>query len=252
VLCAKRLDPVPPDSPGAGLSAGSVRDSELPRAAGQLARHRIAVMPVPLPRSVPTRPESPFDSAQRAHTMQHVGIRAGIHELGPDTASLVVKTYREGLAAMAGHDLIIEVRQWEATLEIGEDPSDPRLELRADPRSLYPREGLRGVKPLTDKDRDEVRKNIDKKVLGGEPISFRSSAVKAAGDGRLQVRGELTIRGQSRPAGFELSVGADGHVTGTARLVQSDWGIKPYRGLMGALKVRDSLEVVFDGVLPTD
>jgi hypothetical protein len=46
-------------------------------------------------------------------------------------------------------------------------------------------------------------------------------------------------------------VGADGRVTGTAQLLQSEWGIKPYRGLMGALKVRDSVEVVFDGVLPT-
>jgi polyisoprenoid-binding protein YceI len=165
----------------------------------------------------------------------------------------VVKTNREGLAAKAGHDLIIDVRQWGATLEVGEDLSDSSLELHADARSLYPREGLRGVKPFTDRDRDEVRKNIDEKVLGGEPISFRSSAVEATdGGGRLSVRGELTIRGQRRPAGFELSVGADGHVTGTARLVQSEWGIKPYRGLMGALKVRDSLEVVFDGVLPTD
>jgi polyisoprenoid-binding protein YceI len=184
--------------------------------------------------------------------MQLVSLRAGIHELRPDTASLVVKTYREGLAAKAGHDLVIDVRQWEATLEVGEDLSRSSVQLHADARSLYPREGLRGVKPFTDKGRDEVRKNIDEKVLGGEPINFRSSAVEAAGDGRLSVRGELTIRGQSRPADFELSVGADGHVMGTARLVQSDWGIKPYRGLMGALKVRDSLEVVFDGVLPTD
>jgi hypothetical protein len=180
-----------------------------------------------------------------------VTLRAGIHELGPDTASLVVKTYREGLAARAGHDLIIEVSQWEATLEVGEDVSHSSLQLHADGGSLYPREGLRGVKPLTDKDRDEVRKNIDEKVLGGEPISFRSSAVEAIGGGRLSVRGELTMRGQSRPASFELSLGVDGHVTGTAQLVQSEWGIKPYRGLMGALKVRDSVEVVFDGVLPT-
>jgi polyisoprenoid-binding protein YceI len=194
-----------------------------------------------------------LNSAQRAPTIRLVTLRAGIHELGPDTASLVVKTYREGLAAKAGHDLIIDVRQWDATLEIGEELSRSSLQLHVDARSLYPREGLRGVKPFTDKDRDEVRKNIDEKVLGGEPISFRSSAVEAdGGGGRLSVRGELTIRGQSRPAGFELSVGADGHVTGTARLVQSEWGIKPYRGLMGALKVRDSVEVVFDGVLPTD
>lgn len=178
-------------------------------------------------------------------------LRTGIHELGPDSGSLVVKTYREGLAARAGHDLIIDVRQWGATLEVGEDVSQSSLELHADARSLYPREGLRGVKPLTDKDRDEVRKNIDQKVLGGESISFRSSAVEPAdGGGLLKIRGELTIRGQSRPASLELTVGADGHVTGTAQLVQSDWGIKPYRGLMGALKVRDSVEVTFDGALP--
>ena len=180
-------------------------------------------------------------------------VNAGTHELGPDTASLTVKTYREGLAAKAGHDLIIDVRQWGATLEVGEDLSQSTLQLHADARSLYPREGLRGIKPLTDKDREEIRKNIDEKVLGGEPISFRSSAVESAdGGGRLSVRGELSIHGQSRPASFELSVGADGHVTGTAPLVQSEWGIKPYRGLMGALKVRDSLEVVFEGILPTD
>ena len=33
-------------------------------------------------------------------------------------------------------------------------------------------------------------------------------------------------------------------VSGTIALKQSDWGIKPYRGLMGALKVRDEIEVV--------
>jgi polyisoprenoid-binding protein YceI len=182
-----------------------------------------------------------------------VTLRAGIHQLGPDTASLVVKTYREGLAAKAGHDLIIDVKQWGATLKVGEDPSHSSLQLHADARSLFPREGLRGVKPLSDKDRDEVRRNIDETVLGGEPISFRSSVVDAAESGsRLSVRGDLTIRGQSRPASFELSVGSDGHVTGTAQLVQSNWGIKPYRGLMGALKVRDSVEVIFDGLLPTD
>lgn len=178
-----------------------------------------------------------------------MALKPGTHELGPGNASLVVKTYREGLAAKAGHDLIIEVRQWNATLEVGVDVARSSLALHADPRSLYPRDGVRGIKPLTDKDRDEIVKNIDGKVLGGDPIDFRSSAVEATGGG-LSVRGELTMHGQSRPASFELGIGGDGHVTGSATLVQSEWGIKPYKGLMGALKVRDSLEVVFDGTLP--
>jgi hypothetical protein len=104
-----------------------------------------------------------------------VTLRAGIHELGPDTASLVVKTYREGLASKAGHNLIIDVRHWGATLEVGKDPWRSSLQLHADARSLYPREGLRGVKPFTDRDRDEVRKNIDEKVLAGS----RSASARA-------------------------------------------------------------------------
>ncbi|CAN5773015.1 hypothetical protein BH24ACT25_BH24ACT25_03670 [soil metagenome] len=181
-----------------------------------------------------------------------MGIAAGTHTLGPDDAGLVVQTYREGVAAKAGHDLVIDVREWEATFEVGAEWDQSSLELEADGRSLHVRDGLRGVKPLTDKDRREIRKNIDEKVLGGEPISFRSSALDADGEGeRLSVRGELTMNRQSGPASFELSVGADGRVSGAASLLQSDFGIKPYRGLMGALKVRDSLEVVFEGKLPT-
>jgi hypothetical protein len=41
------------------------------------------------------------------------------------------------------------------------------------------REGLHGVKPLTDKDRGEIRKNIDEKILRGLDITFRSTAVEA-------------------------------------------------------------------------
>jgi hypothetical protein len=35
-------------------------------------------------------------------------------------------------------------------------------------------------------------------------------------------------------------------------VTQSEWGITPYRGLLGALKVRDTIEVVLDVALPSD
>ena len=182
-----------------------------------------------------------------------MALRTGTHRLGPDNASLQVRTYREGVAAKAGHDLIIEVTRWDATVEVAEEPAAWTIELNADPRSLEVREGLRGVKPLTDKDRIEIRKNIDEKILGSHPIQFRSSGVRPADDGgRLTVEGELSMAGHTGPVAAQLSVDERGAVTGTIPLAQSAWGIKPYRGLMGALKVRDSLEVVFDGVLPTD
>jgi hypothetical protein len=50
--------------------------------------------------------------------------------------------------------------------------------------------------------------------------------------------------GATRPLRAELDAGD--RITGTIPLVQSEWGIKPYRGLMGALKVRDDVEVILD------
>jgi polyisoprenoid-binding protein YceI len=174
-----------------------------------------------------------------------MAVPAGTHSLGPANASLQVKTYREGVAAKAGHDLIIDVTRWDATVVAAADPAGWSIELNADPRSLEVREGLRGVKPLTDKDRVEIRKNIDEKILGGTPITFRSSAVRPSGDGgSLAVDGELSMAGSTQPVTAQLTVGDAGAVSGTIPVTQSTWGIKPYRGLMGALKVRDDIEVV--------
>ena len=155
-----------------------------------------------------------------------------MREVGPADATLTVKTYREGVAAKVGHDLIIVVTRWSA--KIGDDGT---VELSADPRSLEVREGLRGAKPLSDRDRREILKNIDAKVLGTQPIEFRGAA-----DGD-DLKGELTMAGATRPVTIQRT--ADG---GHATLTQSEWGIKPYRGLMGALKVRDDVEVIVTGL----
>jgi len=183
--------------------------------------------------------------------MRGVALAPGRHAIGPESASLQVKTYREGLAAKAGHDLVIEVAEWSATVEVPEDPAGSSFALDADSRSLQVREGVGGAKPLSDRDRADIRKTIDDKVLQGHPISFRSEAVRAA-DGGLSVEGALTMAGQTRPVTAQLQVGADGRLTATIPLTQSRWGIKPYRGMMGALKVRDELEILVDASLPAD
>jgi YceI-like domain len=163
-------------------------------------------------------------------------------QLSPENGSLVVKTYREGVAAKVGHDLVLDVTSWEAMLE------GDKVELTADPRSLRVREGLRGVKPLSDKDREEILRNIDEKVLGGKPIEF-SGVANEQGD-MLIVDGDLTLAGTKRA--IRVNVGTEGgRATATVTIRQTEWGIKPYRGLMGALKVRDELEVVLDASLPT-
>ena len=68
----------------------------------------------------------------------------------------------------------------------------------------------------------------------------------------MTVRGEHELAGTRRPASFELTAAADGHVRGTLPVTQIEWVTKPYRGMMGALKVRDTIEVILDVSLPSD
>jgi polyisoprenoid-binding protein YceI len=173
-----------------------------------------------------------------------MAIQAGTYKLGPDNASLHVETGRSGAAAKAGHDLIIDVNSWEATLEVGDSSS---LSLSADPTSLHVREGKGGMQALKDDDKDDIRKTIDKDVLKKKAISFTSSSVESAGDG-LKVNGELEMGGKSKPISFDVTENG-GTLTGSADIKQSDWGIKPYSALFGALKVNDEVKVVVEGKL---
>jgi len=178
-------------------------------------------------------------------------LHPGTHVVGPESGTMQVMTYREGMAQKVGHDLVLDVSGWQARVTVGEDRAPTTIELDVDPRSLQVREGKHGVKPLSDGDRDEIRKNIDEKVLRGQPIEFRSRQVSGR-EGALKVNGELTIAGQTRPAGFELELNDYGELSGTLTIVQSQWDIKPYRALMGALKVRDAVEIALEVRLPAD
>jgi hypothetical protein len=167
------------------------------------------------------------------------------YTLGPEDGILAVRTSRTGAIAKAGHDLLMHVTEWRATLDTGDAPS---LTLDADGTSLRVREGTGGFKPLDDDDLANIETTIDDEVLRRRDIGFRSTRVETT-DGGLHVEGELTLAGQTRPIAFDLSL-ADGRVTGAAVVRQTEWGMKPYTALFGALKVADEVRVEIDAKLP--
>jgi polyisoprenoid-binding protein YceI len=178
-------------------------------------------------------------------------LQTGTHKLGPGDGTLLVKTGRRGAAAKAGHDLVIEVTSWQATLELGDDPAQTSVALGADATSLRVREATGGMQALGDDDKANIQQTIDDDVLKRQDISFRSTAARPGGEeGPISVEGELELAGQAHPIAFDLLLGDDGTLTGSAVVKQSDWGIKPYSALFGALKVADEVEVVLDARLP--
>ena len=92
-------------------------------------------------------------------------LAAGTYTFGPENATLSVRTGRTGAAAKAGHDLLLQVTAWEATLEVGDGGAATSLELDADSTSLRVREGTGGMQALGDDDKANIEQTIDDEVL---------------------------------------------------------------------------------------
>jgi polyisoprenoid-binding protein YceI len=178
-----------------------------------------------------------------------VPIPTSTHRLGPSDGVLSLRTGRTGKAAKAGHDLVIHVSSWNATLEVGEDPAATTIQLDGDGGSLRVHEGHGGLKALTENDKADIAKTIDDEILKKQGVSFRSTRVLPSGSG-YAVQGDLTLVGTTRPIAFDLAVADNGALTASVVVDQTQWGIKPYSTLFGALKVADRVEIRLEARLP--
>jgi polyisoprenoid-binding protein YceI len=186
-----------------------------------------------------------------------MAIHAGRHQFGTDRGRITLRTFRDGLAAQAGHDLTIEVGRWSAELVVADDLSPASLQVTADLGALIVRDGTGGLKPLTDRDKREVGVTA-RKVLSVDRFpeatfsatSFRSASAGSAADSGV-IAGTLTLAGQSGPFELHVSSAGTGIYQGTGTVRQTDFGIKPYSGFLGALRVRDTVDVTVEVDLST-
>ena len=160
-------------------------------------------------------------------------------------------TQRTGAAAKAGHNLTIHVTSWEAGVAVGETVAETVVNLSVDGGSLRVHEGKGGMQALGEDDKADIEKTIDDEVLKRENITFHSTRAEPLHDGGgVTVSGDLTLNHQTRPISFDVIISDAGHVTATAEIRQSDFGMKPYSTLFGALKVVDEVTVQIDANLP--
>ena len=174
----------------------------------------------------------------------------GNYELGPQNGRVLLKTGRQGFAALVGHDLTIEITRWSAQVQVpGDDITAATVKAGFDLGSLEVREGAGGAKPLTDRDRGDIKKQMAK-ILGTGTASFASTRVVKTGSSGGAVEGSFTLNGQSEPVRLQVSEPEPGRYRGAGTIVQSALGIKPYVGFFGALKLKDEVGVEFEVTLP--
>jgi polyisoprenoid-binding protein YceI len=176
-----------------------------------------------------------------------VAITDGTYRLTSESGELLVKTGRTGMGRRAGHDLVIEVTRWQGEVTVASArPEDAMVSVEADVDSLAVREGLGGVKPLTDKDRADIQNTV-RDILDSKAhpkIRFTSTRVTRSAES-VTVEGNLTIRGGTEPVTIRGEIAED-RVRGSATVAQTRWGIKPYSAFLGALKLADEVGVEFD------
>jgi len=166
--------------------------------------------------------------------------------IGPDDGTLTLHTGVEGRAAKMGHALTIQMHDWSATATFdGPDPTELSLRTALDSLEIVSGEG--GVKALTEKDKVTIKDSaLDSLSASKHPeVTFQSRSITASGDG-YAVDGELSVAGKTSACMVDLTVqrtGGTATVEAVVPIVQTDYGIKPYSGLMGGLKVKDRVEV---------
>jgi polyisoprenoid-binding protein YceI len=179
-----------------------------------------------------------------------MAITDGTYRLTAESGELLVKTGRTGMGRRAGHDLVIEVTRWQGEVTVASaKPEESMVVVDVDVDSLAVREGLGGVKPLTDKDRADI-KNTLRDILNSKTypkIKFNSTSVTRSAES-VTVQGDLTIRGETEPVTVSVEI-TDDRVRGSATVAQTRWGIKPYSAFLGALKLADEVGVEFDAAL---
>jgi hypothetical protein len=183
-----------------------------------------------------------------------MAIHAGRHQFGTDKGRITLRTFRDGLAAQAGHDLTIEAVRWSGDLAVAKDGSPSGLDVTVDLGALVVKDGSGGIKPLTDRDKREIGVSA-RKVLGADrnpEAIFTATSFEPGSDGGGTIAGTLRLAGQSRPLRLQVASDRPGHYTATTTVRQTDFGIKPYSAFLGSLKVADAVQVEAEVTLDQD
>ncbi len=180
-----------------------------------------------------------------------------LYTVQAEASTLKILVYRQGALSALAHDHVLVAHGLEGQAQV--DPADvghaslrlsvPVAALEVDPAPQREQEGF--TSEITAPDRQSLRETM----LG--PGQLHAEAFPAVTLALEEVRGALpdlalrlrvAIRGQERtitvPARVTLTereLAAQGQV----ELLQSDWGIVPYRTLLGAIAVQDRVLVKF-------
>ena len=164
---------------------------------------------------------------------------------------LVVKTGKAGLFGFAGHTHVIRARAVSGHLVY--HPGRPTSYLRL----VVPTDSLEVLTPPDTAEIRRVTQSMRTEVLHPDEhpeMTFTAESLSAK-SGKMEMPLEVTLEGVTRtvPVTADVTIGPDSiRAQGSFSAKQTDFGIKPYSGAGGTVKVADRVTFCFDLVAIRD
>jgi polyisoprenoid-binding protein YceI len=180
-----------------------------------------------------------------------MSLKAGSYCLDTNSGDLHVHTFKEGLLSKLAHDLLIDVTDFKVNLEVPEAGfASGSLELEIQANSLKVicalKDGER-TDALKEKDITDIERDMGVKVLHPDKYptaNFRSKAIQEK-EGGYHINGDLSLHGVTKSIDFGIDTNG-GNLKGMITLLQKDYGIKPFKAMMGTLKIKNAINIGFD------
>ena len=214
----------------------------------------LRVPPTPAPQPPPSPAPTP-----------HVGTP---YEIVPQASLLTILVYRGGALASAGHNHVIASHDLSGTIYVPAAILDSSFEVRVPVATLTVDEAaLRAQQPaaefpadVSESAKEGTRHNMlgealldaqhsPEIVLRSLNLTAVSGAAAAADSGTVQAQVQSSVRGQLRtftvPVRYRLAADGALEASGEFPLRQSELGLTPFSGLLGALQVQDEMRISF-------
>jgi polyisoprenoid-binding protein YceI len=161
------------------------------------------------------------------------------------TAECLVFTFKEGLLSKTAHDL--ELRVGTFSIDVAREP-EPSIEATFDAASIEVatamHDGRANPGALSSSDFRKIEASMRDDVLHTSKhreVRFRSTRVTAK-NGGFEVRGDLTLHGTTRAIVADVRE-KGGFFETEVVLHQPDFGITPYKAMLGTLKIKPDVRV---------
>jgi polyisoprenoid-binding protein YceI len=169
--------------------------------------------------------------------------RAADRPIDVEKSKLTIHVGKAGLFSVAGHEHQISAPIAEGVVNEAEPA---HISFRID----APKLALMKEINESEANQAQIQQTMQTKVLESErypAIEFHSTSVAKSADNAWQVKGELTLHGQTHAVNATVRRQAEAYV-GRCQIKQTDFGITPVTAGGGTVKVKNELEIEFSVV----